>query len=241
MIVLSTRLRLILLAVLVFGAGLVFSVEIADWQRIEAVSLDGAAVEDWQGQLGLVAERSVLEQPLPAVAARLLQDTRTARVDIDIDLPATLEIETNRFEPVCLVLDRSSGHLFGLNERGRILPLDPDHENWEQPVVTGVVAHGIFELCDDPRVPLAVEQLKRLAEDNIDLYRLIDEVDLTSAEHATVSISGLPFRLKVSAGNLFSQTSRLVSFLEKYEPNVDSARLIDLRYANMIVQEAKRN
>jgi hypothetical protein len=241
MIVLSHKFRLILLAVVVLGAGLVFSLEVADWQKIEAVSLDGAPVEDWEDRLGLKAEQSVLEQPLSKVAARLLEDSRTARVDIDIDLPATLEIETNRFDPVCLVLDKSSGRLFGLNQQGRVLPLDSDHDNWEQPVVTGVITNGVFDLCDDPRVPLLVNQLDRLADDNVDLFRLIDEVDLTSTEYATLTVSGLPFRLRVSATTLHAQLNRFVSFLENYQPEVDSARMIDLRYANMIIQEAKRN
>jgi len=241
MIKLSHKIRLLLLAVVVMGAGLVYSLEVADWQDVEAVSLDGVAVEDWENRLGLVAEQSVLEQPLAEVAARLLKDSRTARVDIDIDLPATLEIETNRFQPVCLVLDNAGGQLFGLNEQGRVLPLAEGYDDWEHPIVTGVTAGGVFELCDDARVPLLVDQLELLADDNIELYRLIDEVDLASSEFATITISGLPFKLRVSAAELHAQTGRFVSFLEKYEPEVDSARMIDLRYANMIVQEAKRN
>ena len=235
------RIRLALIAVVVFGLGLMSVLEFTDWHILQAVTLNGEPVKDPEADLGFDKTASVLEQPLRAVASRLLSDDQTAKVDISYGFPASLHIETNRFTPVGLVLDHHSGRLLGLNAQGRVLPLFPEHHSWEHPVITGTTAGGIFELCADPRVALLTPQLGSLADDNLELYRLIDEIDLRSATFATVTISGLPYRLKVSAASFLQQTLDFVRFLERYQSEVDSARMIDLRFANMIVQESQRN
>ena len=235
------RIRLGLLAIVVFGLGLMGVVEFTDWHRLDAVTLNGEVVGDPEADLGFNPDASVLEQPLREVASGLLADDQIAKVDISYDFPASLQIETNRFTPVCLVLDRDSGRLLGLNAQGRVVPLAADYRNWEQPVVTGTSLGGIFELCDDPRVSLLTLQLVRLADDNIDLYRLMDEIDLRAKKSTMVTITGLPYRLKVSAASFLDQTLGFIRFLEKYESEIDSARMIDLRFANMIVQESQRH
>jgi hypothetical protein len=238
---LSHRIRLALIAVVVFGLGLMSVMEFTDWHVLQAVTLNGERVGDPEADLGFRNGASVLDQPLGAVAAQLLADDKTAKVDISYSFPASLHVETNRFTPVGLMLDRNNGRLFGLNVQGRVVPLSPDRRNWEHPVITGTTAGGILELCSDPRVGLLAPQLVRLADDNLDLYRLIDEIDLRSATFATVTISGLPYQLKVQAASFAKQTLGFVRFLEKYESEADSARMIDLRFANMIVQETQRN
>ena len=238
---LPPRIRLALLAVVIFGLGLMSVMEFTDWHVLEAVTLNGEPVNDPEATLGFDKDASVLNQPLSEVASRLLADDKIAKVDISYGFPATLHVQTNRFTPVGLVLDHNNGRLLGLNAQGRVVPLSPDHRNWEHPVITGTTAGGIFEPCADPRVALLAPQLVRLADDNIELYRLIDEIDLRSATFATVTISGLPYQLKVSAASFMEQTLGFVRFLERYESEADSARMIDMRFANMIVQESQRN
>jgi len=238
---LSKRIRLALVAVVVFGLGLVSVIEFTDWHVLEAVTLNGEPVDDPEADLGFDNTASVFEQPLRKVASRLLSDDKIAKVDISYGFPASLHIETNRFTPVGLVLDRQSGRLLGFNAQGRVVPLSSDHRNWEHPVITGTTTGRIFELCADPRVALLAPQLVHLADDHIELYRLIDEIDLRSETFATVTMSGLPYRLKVSVVSFEEQTLGFVRFLEKYESETDSSRMIDLRFANMIVQESLRN
>lgn len=238
---LSQRIRLVLIAVVVLGLSMVSVIEFTDWHILEAVTLNGEPVNDPESTLGFDLSASVLDQPLAAVASQLLADDQTAKVDISYGFPASLHIQTNRFTPVSLVLDRDSGRLFGLNAQGRVVPLSPGHGNWEHPVISGTTVGGIFELCADPRVTLLTPQLVRLADENMDLYRLIDEIDLRSPTYAAVTISGLPYQLKVRAAAFAEQTLEFVRFLERYESETDSARMIDLRFANMIVQESQRN
>lgn len=239
--VLPHRIRLILLAIVGLGLGLVTVVEYTDWHVLEAVTLNGETIDDPEAELGFYSNSSVLEQPLRQVASRLLTNDQTAKVDINYVFPASLRIETNRFTPVCLVLDRDSGRLLGFNQQGRVVPLPQDYQSWEHPVVTGVTAGRIFDFCDDPRVSLLAPQLVRLADENVGLYRLIDEIDMRSETFVAITISGLPYRLKASAEAFLEQTLGFIRFLERYDSEADSARMIDLRFANMIVQESPRN
>ncbi len=234
MITLSTKIRPVLLAVAAIGVGLFCLIEFTDWPQLEAVTLNGQAVDNWESRLGLDAQASVLKQPLA-------EDEQTARVDIGYGLPATLYIETNRFRPVALVLDRVSRRLVGLNRLGRVVPLSRDHDNWELPVVVGVEARHVFDLCSDARVPRLMAQLERLADENLDFFRLLDEIDLSEADRVTVTISGLPYRLRVGAPDFCEQIDRFISFIEQYQPDLDSTSAIDLRFANLIIRTSERN
>jgi hypothetical protein len=233
----STRLRLILLAVVLCGAGLVSIVEFTQWETLQAVTLDGIPVENPSLKLGFHSDASVLKQPLESVAKLLLLSEQTARVDMEIDLPTSLRIRTNRFTPVGLVLDRVSGRLVGLTDDGRTVPLREDFEDWEQPIITGVAVGKIFERCDDPRVELIVPQLVQLYDENRLLYRLIDEIDLSLLDYVTVTVSGLPYHLKATADDLFHQVTGFFEFMELYQTPIDTSSLVDLRFSDLIIQE----
>lgn len=233
----STRLRLILLAIILCGAGLVCVIEFTQWETLEAVTLDGEPVANPSRTLGFNTAASVLKQPLENVAQLLLLSEQTARVDMEIALPASLNIRTNRFSPVGLVLDRASGRMVGLNHDGRTVPLRDDFEDWEHPIITGVEVGSIFDRCEDPRVALIVPQLQALADENLLLYRLVEEIDLSSPDYLTVTVSGLPYQLKATADHLFDQITGFFEFMELYRTPIDTSLLVDLRFSNLIVQE----
>lgn len=229
-----------LLGIIAAGLGLMVLLELTEWNRLEAVTLNGQPVEDWASRFGLDPEASLFDQPLEQVAAGLLDDTAIARVDMVFTLPGQLDIRTNRFTPACFVLDRVSGRLLGLNPQGRVVPLASSGADFEHPVLTSVTAGRLFELCDDARVPTVVAQLEKLADDNPDLYRMIDEINFGSKEFVTISVSGLPYRLKANAVNLYDQLSGFIRFAESYQTSVNDAKEYDLRFDNMIVKTAPR-
>jgi len=232
----SGRIRLVLLVLAVVGVGIVLAMEFTGWHQLEAVTLNDEAVKDWDKQFGLSDSGQLFKQPLNQVATKLLDMDNTVRVDIEYDPPNALHINTNRFEPVAFILDRSSGRMYGLNHQGRVVPTPPNHVDWEHPVLTGVRINGLFELCSDPRVSVLVEQLEILADGNRVLYRLIDEIDLSSEDFSSVIISGMPYRLRIDAGALHEQLVRFVQFLENYQPDVTGAKEFDLRFDDMIVE-----
>lgn len=233
----TLKTRLILAAVALIGLGSIIVLEFTDWHQLEAVTLNDEAVEDWETTLGLKPGESVLKQPLAEVAERLLEDTGTVKVDIDYSLPGTLKITTNRFTPACIVVDKTTGRQLGLNEQGRVVPLAPSFDDWEHPVLTGVKANRLFEHCSDDRVALIMPELRRLAEDNIGLYRLIDEIDFSESDLVTVTISGLSYNLTANADRFHHQITGFIQFVEKYQPDIEGAENFDLRFANMIVQQ----
>jgi hypothetical protein len=230
-----------ILAVTAAGLGLMVLVELTDWDRLEAVTLNERQVSDWESRFSLDPEGSLFEQPLSDLATGLLEDTAIARVDFEYSLPGTLRIKTNRFTLSCFILDRATGRLHGLNRQGRLIPLAASQNDWEHPVLTGVRAGRLFKLCDDIRVGLIVEQLERLADDNPDLYRLIEEIDFSSEAYVMVSISGLPYRLKANADVFYDQLTGFIRFVEKYQSCVDDASEYDLRFDNMIIKSSRRN
>jgi hypothetical protein len=234
----SARLRLALLIVAVCGIVLFVCVEYGGMQQLQAVTLDEQPLTDW-GRLALNPGKPMLRQPVARVAEQLLCDTATVKVDISYELPASMHITTNRIAPTCYVVDKLSGRILGLDDQARAIPLRAVDQTWELPVLTGVKTRGWFETCADARVSLVVPHLIRLADDNADLYRLIDEVDFSSDSLLTVTMSGLPYQLSVTADAFYRQVTDFVKFAEDFHPRVDSVARFDLRFDEMIIGVAR--
>jgi hypothetical protein len=157
-------------------------------------------------------------------------------VDISYSLPGQLNITTNQFDPACFVLDSKSGQLMGLTKEGRLVPIRDRQSNWELPVITSVLTGKLYENCKDVRVGLIVGHLEQLRSEQKDLLRLINEFDLSSKECVIVSISGLPYKLRATADNMADQLIGFMNFLQRYQPELEETKELDLRFADMIIQ-----
>ena len=235
---LSTK-RIFLLVLVVILIGMVVMVNFCGLCDLEAVTLDGSPLEGWEEEYGLNRGSMLLRQPLDNLAAVILADDEIVKVDIDYRLPRQIEIRTNRFAPVCLVLDSRSGTMKGLTAQGRIVLLEPEIVDWENPVLVNLVADSLYGFCSDHRVRGVIRQLAEVRENYPDLYRLIDEIDFVSPDCLTLSFSGLPYRLRLCAGQLARQLEGFVVFLEQFHPNLDDTRTLDLRFDDMIIQEER--
>lgn len=233
----SMRTRFMLALAIVVGGAFIYAIEFTDWHQLEAVTLDGAPMENYEARLGLDDAKPLTHQPLNVAAIKLLKRDSVAKVDFAYDLPHGLRIETNKFRPVCTVVDRATGRILGVNQLGRVVPLREDYGDWEHPMITGVSVAGVYQPCRDSRVQRLVPELERLKDDSAELFRLIEEIDFSDSTCVKVVVSGLPYTLKVSAESLCEQMTGFVRFLERYEPDLDSARQFDLRYADMIIQK----
>lgn len=234
---LPRNVRWLLLGIGLAGLALMLVLRFTTWHTLEAVTLDGKPVENWDKKLKLQPGKSVLDQPLETAAQQLMKDTGTVRVEVAYSLPNELRFTRNRFSPACYVLDSRSGRLFGLNSEARFIPITDDNHGWEHPVITGIRVSGIYHRATDERVTQIVPQLALLAEDNIDLYRLIDEIDMSEQEFVMVTLSGLPYRIKANAAELHRQISGYIQAVEKYPIETESAKVIDLRFDDLIVQK----
>ena len=235
----NPKLRLIALAVIVCGVTLFVLFNYTNVSNLEAVTFNGEPLDDFGAGLGLSLERPILKQPLDSLSDALLARNDIARVDINYSLPNRLEIFTNRFDPVCFGLDQKTGRLIGLTNEGRVVPIDPTQSDWELPTLTSIRAGKLYQYTNDVRVRVIAENLIRLKNDHRDLFHLISEINLANKNYLRVTISGLPYRLRVEAAELDRQMIGFLQFLEMYHPTLEDTRELDLRFDDMIIQVRK--
>lgn len=231
----SKRTVLILITVVVMSAALLVGVNYTDACRLQQVTLNDTPLENWQSKLVLDANRSVLRQPADSLAQLMMKASDVFKVDISYELPDRIEIRTNNFEPVCFVVDAGSGRLLGLTKDARVVSLKNAEYNFEHPVLTSVSAGPLFGFCKDIRVSVIVEHLEMIREDNIVLYRLIDEIDFGFESFVQVTLTGLPYRLKVRAENFRDQMQGFVEFVSRFAPDLNGVGMVDMRFDNMII------
>ena len=78
--------------------------------------------------------------------------------------------------------------------------------------------------------------MRRLEGGHLDLYRLITEVDFANPGYLTVTISGIPYKLKVSVDAFADQLDEFINFIEKFAPDLTETRFVDLRFNDMIIR-----
>lgn len=203
--------------------------------KLEMVMFNDNLQPDWQTEISLLSHKSVLRQPLDSLATILLAEPDVFKVDVRHGGLNTLKIVTNDFNPACFMLDAKSGELYGLDCAGRLLSLDHGTEDWEKPIISGLKAWSIFTAGGDGRVPILVQQLQLLKKREIELYRLISGIELRQAGYADLNIAGLHYRLRLVPDELVSSVERWVEFMTRFEADLDSVTLLDLRFDDMII------
>ena len=232
---LPPRIKKILLYGIVAFVVIIVTLHVTDVCRLEAVTLNGEEVKDFEKTYGLKPGALVVDQPLNDVAEQLIGDDDIRKIDISVDLPGGVAITTNQFNPEALVLSENTGKLYGLEAQGRVVPL-PDHEtDWERPLLVNCRITDLYERCEDVRVPMILTQLEQLRDDNPDLYRIVAEINLDAADHVVVTISGLPYHLWTTGNRLASQLTEFIQFIHLYAPDMTGVQRIDLRFRDMIV------
>ena len=78
---------------------------------------------DFTSRYGLNNTESILDQPLDSLSNALIDKKNIFKVEMSYDLFNGIEIKTNHFNPVAMILDKNSGKLFGLNESARVVEL----------------------------------------------------------------------------------------------------------------------
>ncbi len=235
------RVQLLLAAIAVAAVVFLGFVNFTDACRLETVTLNRDTIEDWQHRFDMLEQKSIFRQQLDSLANVLLADKDVFKVDLSYSWPHVLDIKTNAFAPVCFLLDKKSGKLYGLDGDARVVPLDNATIDWEHPVLTGVKAGGLFEYCEDVRVHVIVDQLERLRKSHLDFYRLVDQIDLEATSFVQISITGLPYRLKVRPQQLWDDLKRFVDFVTKFNPDLDGVCRVDLRFDDMIICARGKN
>lgn len=235
MMVLSKRTKLALLAASGLGLAIIGLANYTGACRLETVTYDGENLTDWPEKFEALESSPLFHQPLDSLAQALLARPQVFKVDMSWSLPHTLEITTNRFSPVCFVLDSKTDRMMGVDRTGRIVSLNGSKLDWENPVLVNVEVERMFERCGDVRVAMVADRLPGIRDKYRDLYRLIEEIDFGESGCLSIRISGLPYQLKVRAGLMSEDIDRFVQFVTEYGPDLSEARIVDLRFDNMVI------
>lgn len=203
---------------------------------LNAVTLNGQPVDNWESKYGLSSKRHLFDQPIEKVATQILGQKGIVKVDFSYGLPGSIHISTNRFSTVCFVLDGQSGILRGLNSYSRVVALKQSHDDWEHPVLTGISSAPLHRFCSDPRVSRVIAELSLLRRKQIDLYRLIDEIDFSRSDYLRLTLAGVPYQLKIRAEQLLSRLTEFIRFIEQFDRDTENVLAYDLRYDNMIIE-----
>lgn len=224
-----------LIALVVVGSVLTWSAQFTDALRLEEVFIDGQPVADWKEQQSMLDTGAVFSQPLDSLAKAILARAGTYKVEVKVTLPHKIEIATNNFQSICFLLDEPTGIMVGIDRQARVVPLQKQFDQWEKPIITGVEADRRFHRSENPAVTETVSQLISIYDENIDLYRMIDEINLGQGKYAKLYLSGLSFTLKARVGFLQHDLRRFVEFVTRYNPSLDGIKEVDLRFSGMII------
>lgn len=234
---LSGNMKLGLVAASIVGVALVIVVNYTGACRLHEVTVNDASVPDWHQRYPMLDTNLGPLQSLQSMAEKMLEDTNVYKVDLSWSLPHRLEINTNRFTPECFLLDETTARLHGLDDHGRVVPLSRPVDNWERPVLTGLTVRAMFERCSDTRVEVIARKLIQLRQEHRDLFRLIEEINFADRFGLTVTIAGLPYRLKLRAETMIEDVDRFARFITRFGVDLENVRLIDLRFDDMIICE----
>ncbi len=234
------RIKAAMLGLIVFSLTLALTVNFTGLFVLQAVEVDGAEIDNWQERFDLLTSAPIMSLPVDSVACQILGGKGIYKVDLSLNLPDKVIITTNQFESVCLILNKSTGRMFALDESGRVIPVSADHQGTGMPVISGTECGKIYRRCRDPRLPSLVSELVRLREEHVDLYHLIEEIDMSRSACAVVSVTGLDYRLKVRTHAFYGDMIRFTEFVTRFDPSLENTKYLDFLNENMIVRRSKR-
>lgn len=232
---LSKKMQLIFAGVIIAALIMAVTVNMTDACRLESVILNDQTVDNFDQKYGLNPNQSILDQPLDSLAEAFLAKRNIFKVEMSYSLLNGLKIRTNAFKPVCILLDKNSGKMYGLNQDFRVVNLENCDFNWETPVMTSLTVSKLYEYPSDDRVTVVAADLEKLKSDNPDMYYLIDEIDFGNRKFIKVSIDGLDYRLKLRAESFTTDLNKFIEFVSRFNPDTEKITGLDLRFDDMII------
>jgi len=223
--------------------GIVASVALVSFTEIcnlQAITLNGEKFEKWDKKLTLLQNKSILRQPFEDFVQASLADDETLKLDYRYSWPHTLMVRVNSISPDCLILDKNSAALFGLDKNGRIIPLKTETVDWERPVFTGVSASKLYQGPADLRVRKVLMALNKIRSERVNFYRLIEQVDFNSKDFVEVSLAGHEHIVRLRAEVFHEDINRYLDFVARFRPALDGIKVIDLRQDGQIITKGKR-
>jgi cell division protein FtsQ len=163
--------------------------------------------------------RSVWD-PLGPLVQRVQAHPQLERVVVTRKLPGTLVVELTERRPVALI--PTPDGLRAVDERGRVLPLDPSRTPVDAPVVTAT-----------PRDAAVYHLLGAMLREAPRLYARISSITRTGSDEIVLRVADLNVRAMTSV------TLARLSDIEPVERDLAQRRLrpveLDLRYRDQVI------
>lgn len=225
-----------LTGVTVLGLTLVGFIEYGELCDVQAVTMDGAAVPDWQARYHLSGTTPLTRQPAEDLAAELMRRRGVARVEVAYQLPGTIEIRTNDFTAACFAVDRINGTVRALTAEGRIIELPQKSTDWQHPILTGVALGPLYQRCRDLRVLQIIPELENLRGTDSSGYLMLREIDCSDPKLLTASFDDMKARVLVTHAHLAEELRQFRAFYFAVRPDPDSGVIFDARQGKTIIQ-----
>jgi cell division protein FtsQ len=188
-------------------------------RKVEVLGARYTPVSDILERLHVDTTRSVWD-PLGPLAARVQAHPQIERVRVTRRLPGTLVIDVTERRPVAL-LSTPDG-LRAVDERGRMLPLDPSRTPVDAPVVSAT-----------PRDTAVYHLLGAMQREAPRLYARVSSIARTGRDEMVLHLADLPVRAMTSV------TLARLSDIEPVERDLARRQLhaaeLDLRYRDQVI------
>lgn len=236
----TKKIRIFIIAFCAFSLVLFLSVNFTDAIQLETLKVDNAEITNWEENYAPLQKKSVISQESEILAESMLKKNDIYKVEIVPEFPNRINIYTNQFEPEAFLLDSKNNRLVGIDKQLRVFPLDNIKPDWEQPVVSGIKISKMYSRCLDPNAEKLIKQLISLKEQNVDLFRMIDEIQLINGGKAVVRLAGIKFKVIVPLRELKQKMKRLAVFLTRYQTDMEKIKKINLCFDEMIIVEQRK-
>ena len=205
--------------------------------------------EDIIAVSGLERGRNIWSADLAETERRFMLDRRFEQVTIIRSLPGTIVVRLKELQPIAFVqLDR----LYGVSERGALIPLPPGNGLPDLPVIT-VDASGYLRTPDaaepgdrtfetlrdamlaNPEMARALYLMRVLRTMAPGMYDELSEIHVSSPDDPIAYMVEGGLAIRFGTGHYPRKIEMLRRTVEKLETDAIRTRLIDLRFKDQVI------
>ncbi|MXW05431.1 MAG: FtsQ-type POTRA domain-containing protein [Gemmatimonadetes bacterium] len=205
--------------------------------------------EDIIAVSGLERGRNIWSADLSETERRLMLDRRFVQVAVTRRLPGTVVVRVEELQPIAFVqLDR----LYGVSERGELIPLTPGNGLPDLPVITVDAssyrqAPGTAEPEDrsfeslrdamsaNPEMARALYLMRVLRTMSPAMYDELSEIHVSSPDDPVAYMVEGGLAIRFGTGHYPRKIEMLKRTVEQLEADAIRTRLIDLRFKDQVI------
>jgi len=230
----------VMLLMVVLLAGAAAAAYYTKFFQLRSVTVVPDAYAGQVDNFDLALGQNLLLAPVENAVDYLMAMQSVTRVQVDYNLPNGLTIRVNDVKPVALALGEDKRSIYGIDDRGRLIPYERPGEDIDLPLITGLKRCPFYQKPEYPHLGLIIRQLQKIKTDDPDFYHILSTVDLSDGDSITVFMDGIPFHLLMQAGGLYRGIAGLRNFVLDCGPELREITSLDFRTEGQIVATKKK-